>query len=107
VLQECGTCARRWHPVLPGCPYCGHQAVRTLSAGTSGVVYSWVVVEMALSDPHAAVPYTIVTVDLDAGARVFGRFEGALEPTAGARVVMSEQTRGKAPARLAFRPEET
>jgi uncharacterized OB-fold protein len=45
-------------------------------------VYSWVGVQRALTPAfESEVPYTIATVDLDEGARAFGRLEGA-EPTA-------------------------
>jgi uncharacterized OB-fold protein len=44
-------------------------------------VYSWVGVQRALTpDFEGEVPYTIATVELDEGARAFGRLDGS-EPT--------------------------
>ncbi len=74
TLPQCGTCHRRWFPPLPVCPHCGSLEVGLAPAEPGGAVYSWVVINRALnpSFSHDA-PYTIVTVDLDAGARMAGR----------------------------------
>jgi uncharacterized OB-fold protein len=60
-----------------GCPHCGSADItRRRSAGT-GTVYSWVVVHRTLTEPFTGqTPYSVVAVDLDVGARVFGRWLG-------------------------------
>jgi uncharacterized OB-fold protein len=63
---------------MPGCPYCGRstELVDEESAG-QGVVYSWVVAYYAFDEASAGMtPYVIAAVDLDEGARAFGRIEG-------------------------------
>jgi uncharacterized OB-fold protein len=82
-------CAPHGHyffPPAPGCSTCGSPDVRPAAVCGFGVVYSWIVVHKALDPAFVGdTPYTIVTVDLDEGARVFGRIEnGPLE--AGQRV---------------------
>jgi uncharacterized OB-fold protein len=85
-MQDCRGCGRRWKVGFPGCPYCGSASVQTISVAAEGAVYSWVEVHRSLEDPPADVPYTVVTVDVDGGGRVFGRWAGADEPYDGQRV---------------------
>jgi uncharacterized OB-fold protein len=74
-LPICDSCKRRWFPPTPGCPHCGSTSVRIEGAGTHGTVYSWVVISRALNPAFIEdTPYTIVAVDLDAGARMIGRY---------------------------------
>ena len=74
MLPRCNTCRRRWFPPTPGCPHCGSREVELAPADPRGTVYSWVVVNRALDATFAEdAPYTIVAVDLDDGARMFGR----------------------------------
>lgn len=87
TLQACGECGRLWHTPMPSCPFCAATAVRSETVAGRGKVYSWVTVHRSLETPSRPVPYTIATVDLDAGARVFGRFEGAGEPCANDAVI--------------------
>ena len=83
VLQTCTGCDRRRFPRMPTCPYCGSDAHADVEVAGTGVVYSWVRAERALSPATAAeVPYCIATVDLDGGGRIHGR----LEPAAAARI---------------------
>jgi uncharacterized OB-fold protein len=82
VLQHCASCGRVRFPPMPACPWCGSAVAEWRPVSGRGRVYSWVGVQRALTpDFEAEVPYTIATVDLDEGARVFGRLEGP-EPTA-------------------------
>ena len=77
VVQECGVCARRWLPRTPACPYCGAGSPTDQPVSGDGVVYSFVRAHRAMSEAMAGeVPYTIATVDLDGGGRVFARVEG-------------------------------
>jgi len=82
VLQQCDACGRVRFPPMPACPWCGASEAHAITASGLGQVYSWVGVPRALTPGlEAEVPYTIATVDLAEGARVFARLEGA-EPSA-------------------------
>jgi uncharacterized OB-fold protein len=77
VVQECRVCKRRWLPRTPACPYCGANKPNDRTITGDGVVYSFVRAHRAMSEAMAdQVPYTIATVDLDGGGRVFARVEG-------------------------------
>jgi uncharacterized OB-fold protein len=74
LLPRCGGCGLTWFPPAPGCPRCGGAGISLREASGRGRIYSWVVVERALDPVFARdVPYTIVAVDLDEGARMVGR----------------------------------
>jgi hypothetical protein len=91
-VQHCRDCGRRWQTTFAGCPYCGSTALTEDDVAGKGRVYSWVEVHRSLEDPPADVPYTVVTVDLDAGARVFGRYAAGAGPKAGEPVAMVSAT---------------
>jgi uncharacterized OB-fold protein len=77
VLQHCSSCGRVRFPPMPACPWCGGAVAEWRAVSGRGRVYSWVGVQRALtSDFEAEVPYTIATVELEEGARAFGRLEG-------------------------------
>ncbi|HLH67795.1 MAG TPA: OB-fold domain-containing protein [Candidatus Dormibacteraeota bacterium] len=87
LLPRCRDCGRAWFPPTPGCPRCGGVSVELVESCGRGHIYSWVVVNRALSPAFATdVPYTILAVDLEEGARMFGRLVGGGEPAAGAEV---------------------
>jgi uncharacterized OB-fold protein len=86
-LQRCQSCGRQWQTSFPACPYCGSTALGERMDEGRGVIYSWVEVCRSLDDPPAAVPYTVVCVELESGARVLGRYPDEGGPRAGARVV--------------------
>jgi uncharacterized protein len=87
VVQACRACGRRWVPRLPACPYCRGQEVSDVTASGTGCVYSWIRVHRAMNEPFAGeVPYVIATVDLDGGARIFGRLDPADRAAIGLRV---------------------
>lgn len=79
VVQECSACRRRRVERMPGCPWCGATSSSDVEAAGTGVVYSWVRVHRSLGQEAAVgeLPYTVATVDLDGGGRVFGRLEPA------------------------------
>ena len=80
ILQECRVCSHRWLPRTPACPYCGTDVPDDRAVEGDGVVYSFVHAHRALSEAMAGeVPYTIATVALDGGGRVFARVEGGCE----------------------------
>ena len=79
LLPHCENCGLTWFPPTPGCPRCGSTSVELAQASGRGRVYSWVVVNRALSPAFADdEPYTILAVDLDEGARMFGRLVGSV-----------------------------
>ncbi len=86
LIQRCGDCGRGRFPPMPRCPYCASTKSLTAEAGGGGTIYSWIVVHRAF-DPAFTneVPFTLATVDLDEGARIVGRLEGA-PPQFGMRV---------------------
>lgn len=86
-LQSCHDCGKLWHTVVPGCPYCGATNLSMKDVAGRGSVYSWTTIFRSLEDPPKPVPYTILAVSLDVGARVYGRYESAEEPHSGDRVV--------------------
>ena len=99
LIPHCTVCDRHYFPPMPGCPYCAANGdqVEHVEASGEGAVYAWIVAHYAF-DPIFAkeVPYTVLTVDLDEGARVVGRLKGA-EPEqlqGGMRVKADYEDRG-------------
>lgn len=87
MLPRCQSCGRFWFPPMPACPHCGSDAADRVAACGLGRVYSWVVVHIALHPLfEAETPYTVLTVELDEGPRIFGRLLGSSAPTPSARV---------------------
>jgi uncharacterized OB-fold protein len=83
LVPLCGSCGRRFFPPMPSCPHCGARNVTLEPATGRGRVYSWVTVHMALDATFGDdVPYTIVAVELDEGARMIGRLVGDGGPLA-------------------------
>jgi uncharacterized protein len=88
LTSRCGKCGRSWLRLMPGCPFCGATDISTRPSVDIGSLYTWVVVHRALDESFAdAVPYTIVVVDLDDGARVNARLlDDSVLLTAGMRM---------------------
>ena len=77
LLPHCDSCGLTWFPPTPGCPRCASTGIHLVESAGRGRVYSWVVVNRALSDAFTAdAPYTILTIDLEEGGRIFGRLLG-------------------------------
>jgi len=98
LVPHCTSCDRHFFPPMPGCPYCSANAdqIEHVEAGGEGTVYSWIVPHYAF-DPIFAkeVPYTILTVNLDEGARIVGRFKGEADDVkADMRVRAAYEDRG-------------
>lgn len=102
-MQGCKACARLWHTPLPSCPFCASTDCGPVEVGGRGRVYAWTTVARSLESPPRPAPYTIVTVDLEAGGRVFGRYEGAAEPQPDEPVVCTRVDRD-AQGALSFSP---
>jgi uncharacterized OB-fold protein len=77
VLQRCDGCGRMRFPPVPGCPYCGATLSADVEVDGRGRLYSWVRVHRVLAPGgEGDVPYTVGVVQLDAGPRMLGRFDG-------------------------------
>lgn len=74
-VQACNVCEKNWFPPVQRCPYCASTDWNWKKASGLGKVYSWVGIHRAF-DPAFSddVPYTILTVKLDEGPRVLGRY---------------------------------
>jgi hypothetical protein len=106
VLQRCTECGRVRFPPMPGCPWCGATTATQLTVTGEGQVYSWVGVHRALTPGYEGeVPYTIATVALAEGARVFGRLEGP-EPVAPGGAVSAMFVDHDGWTELRFRPTD-
>ncbi|MEA2318086.1 MAG: hypothetical protein QOD44_2275 [Solirubrobacteraceae bacterium] len=87
ALQECGDCGRVRYPVAPVCPHCGGRALRWRELSGGGTVHSFIRYRRPyLPEFEALVPYIVLCVELDEGARLFGRLAGPAEAEVGARV---------------------
>ncbi|MCU1395013.1 MAG: hypothetical protein JWM34_3441 [Ilumatobacteraceae bacterium] len=87
VIQQCAACSRRRFPRMPTCPYCGAEGGVDVEAAGTGTVYSFVRPQRALTPAYAELaPYAVATVDLDGGARMFGRVVPAAACAIGLRV---------------------
>lgn len=87
MLPRCRSCGFVWLRPTPACPRCGATDLSVEPQSGMGTVYSWVVVDRALDAAFAdEVPYTVVTVELDCGARLPGRLLGTEQPRAGMAV---------------------
>ena len=84
VLQRCDRCGTIRHYPRVLCSNCYSFGSSPVDGGTSGVVHSWTVAHHAFAaDLPAEPPYTVVTVDVPAGVRVLGLFEGNTPPRIG------------------------
>jgi uncharacterized protein len=84
LLPHCLQCSLIWLRPSPACPRCGSSNLETTEPTGGGVVYSWVVVDRALDRSFSDdVPYSVVVVEMEYGARINGRWLGAATPRAG------------------------
>jgi uncharacterized OB-fold protein len=105
-LPLCGACQFVWLRPIPACPRCGSADIASAPQAAAGAVYSWVVVNRALDPAFTQdAPYTVVTVELECGARMIGRLLGDVPPRAGmsVRLELLESGGAKVPG---FRPLE-
>jgi hypothetical protein len=87
LCPHCNACGSTFFPPMPTCPQCGKGDIEPIEVSGRGTIYSWVVVHIALDPAFAGdVPYTILAVELEEGARLFGRLVGAGEAVAGGAV---------------------
>ena len=84
ALQHCEACGRARCPVAPACPYCGAAEHSWAEIDGRGAVHSWVRYHRAfLPAFESLVPYVVVSVELEAGPRMFGRLASAADPWIG------------------------
>jgi uncharacterized OB-fold protein len=104
LLLSCGTCGVTWLPWIPNCPDCGPGTpTREVASAGRGRVYSWVGIHHSASMPED-VPFTILSVRLDEGAMVYGRFSRDTTPVA-EQVVRLCFIEANGRRHLAFRPD--
>jgi uncharacterized OB-fold protein len=73
-LQRCGNCDRLRFPPVASCPYCSQPGGEWEEVEPRGHLYSWVTTHIPFDDALAdQVPYTVGTVELDAGPKIFAR----------------------------------
>ena len=79
-LQRCADCGKLRHYPRPVCNACFSMRSEWLDASGRGLVHSWTVTHHAFHPGFkAALPYTLLTVDLDEGVRMNAQLRG-LEP---------------------------
>lgn len=77
LVSVCGACGKRWLPPLATCPRCASRDITSERAPATGRLYSWSVIHLAVDPVFAAeTPYTVGLVELEGGARLYGRIEG-------------------------------
>jgi uncharacterized OB-fold protein len=77
LVAVCDACGHHWLPPLATCPRCASRAVTSAPAPPAGALYSWTVIHRAADPVYAAeTPYTVGLVELDDGARLYGRVVG-------------------------------
>jgi uncharacterized OB-fold protein len=73
-LQRCGSCSRLRFPPIASCPYCAVAGGEWEEVELRGQLYSWVITHVAFAEElEAEVPYTIGTVEIAEGPRIFAR----------------------------------
>jgi hypothetical protein len=73
-LQRCEHCRKPRFPPIASCPYCATPGGTWEEVEPRGRLYSWVVTHVPFEPSLAdAVPYTVATVHLDAGPKIFAR----------------------------------
>lgn len=92
VFQRCGSCgAVVWYPRVV-CPQCMGTSLAVVCSTGRGHIHSFTTLFRAGAEERAAdVPYTVVLVDLDEGARVIGDLSGVApeEVRVGLRVTVT------------------
>ena len=87
VLQGCDACGRLRYPIAPVCPYCGGEAFAWQELSGRGTVHSWARYHRSyLPEFEPLMPYAVVSVELEDGVRIYGRFADGGEPEIGLAV---------------------
>ncbi len=82
TVARCRACGAEHAFPTPSCFRCGSPDLAIVPHSGSGKVFSWVVNHYAFDADQAEVPYTVLLVELEGGARVYGRLrdEAAMRP---------------------------
>ena len=105
VLQACAACGKVRHYPRLLCDHCYSDAVAWRPASGQGRLHSWAVAHHAFHPAFAdALPYTLVTVDLDEGVRALGRWRGAAALYIGLAVQGGFETEPGGALSLVFAP---
>ena len=108
VVQKCSDCGTLRHYAQELCTACHSFAHDWVELSGRGKVHSWTVTHHAFHPAFAgALPYALVTLDMDEGVRAMGRLAG-MEPSAlqiGLRLRASFPLAGDGFGRLTFVPE--
>jgi uncharacterized OB-fold protein len=87
VLQRCSSCGKSRYPVAPVCPYCRTSAYTWNAVSGAGSVFSWIRYHKSYQPEfEPLMPYCVLSVQLDAGPRMFGRLASETQPAIGMRV---------------------
>lgn len=87
VLQNCLSCGRSRYPVAPVCPYCRTSAFKWEAVSGAGSVFSWIRYHKSYQPEfEPLMPYCVLSVQLDAGPRMFGRLASPSQPSIDMRV---------------------
>lgn len=87
VLQHCANCGKSRYPVAPVCPYCRTSTFTWNAVSGAGSVFSWIRYRKSYQPEfEPLMPYSVLSVQLDAGPRMFGRLASQIEPVIGMRV---------------------
>ena len=78
MLQRCAACGKTRHYPQMLCSACYSTQVKWIEASRRGTIHSWTITHHAFHPAFAdELPYTLVTVDLEEGVRVLGRYSSA------------------------------
>lgn len=103
VLQRCSDCGHIRHYPQVLCPRCHSFATEHVASTGSGTIHSWTVCHHPFApDVVDQVPYTLVTVDMEEGVRVLGRFHGDAAPRIGLPVTLRFDVADDNPPRPVF-----
>jgi uncharacterized protein len=107
VLQRCSACGRPRYPVAPVCPYCRGSAHEWNAVDGGGSVFSWIRYHKSYQPEfEPLMPYCVLSVQLDAGPRIFGRLASATQPEIGMRVTAIGERWSDGRVLPAFIPEQ-
>lgn len=77
TLQVCAACVRARFPVGPVCPNCGSRSFEWRALSGRGTIHSWLRYRRSyLAEFEPLMPYVVACVQLEEGARIFGRLAG-------------------------------
>jgi uncharacterized OB-fold protein len=104
-LRRCRSCTRTFVLPLPSCPYCAAEGPEVIQSSGRGRLHSWVVVHIAFDPAFAEdVPYCVAAIELEEGARVYGRLEGIPLDELRPEMDVERVRPGDGAAPLIFRP---